>query len=215
MLQKVNKKIKKQVCKLNSVNKASTKDQSSVVAKQITFFLCGFVSILFITKPDEIKSVFRTLRSCRPAEARSLKSLKAEACSLSKKEALAHCFPVSFAKFLRILFLQNTSCGCFWTLSTIHDYFAEIVNYFRRSLFSLKFYHRCFGKVLNTTLKVIRDLFILLTSKELYQKQFFTNFLQNGNFSKVTSSGRILLVRGHSFSSTYAEFREKLTFFTP
>ena len=35
--------------------------------------------------------------------------------TLLKKRLWHRCFPVNFAKFLRIPFLQNTSDGCFWT----------------------------------------------------------------------------------------------------
>ena len=34
--------------------------------------------------------------------------------TLFKRRLWHRCFPVNVAKFLRIPFLQNTSCGCFW-----------------------------------------------------------------------------------------------------
>ena len=39
-----------------------------------------------------------------------------------KKETLARCFPVNFAKFLRTPFLQNTSGGCFSILMRLQDF---------------------------------------------------------------------------------------------
>ena len=39
--------------------------------------------------------------------------VRPQACNFIKKE---RCFPVNFAKFLRQLFSQNTSSGCFWHL---------------------------------------------------------------------------------------------------
>ena len=41
--------------------------------------------------------------------------------NLLKKRLQHGCFPVKFVKFLRTLFLQNTSGGCFWTMSTRHN----------------------------------------------------------------------------------------------
>ena len=40
-----------------------------------------------------------------------------KACKFIKKRLPHRCFPVKFTKFLRTLFFQNTSGGCFW-LST-------------------------------------------------------------------------------------------------
>ena len=40
-------------------------------------------------------------------------------CNFIKKETIWHrCFPVNSAKFLRNIFLQNTSGGCFWMKKT-------------------------------------------------------------------------------------------------
>ena len=36
-----------------------------------------------------------------------------QACNFIKKRLLRKCFPVKFAKFLRTLFLENISGGCF------------------------------------------------------------------------------------------------------
>ena len=45
-----------------------------------------------------------------------------QGCNFIKKR-LNTCFPVS-AKFLRKLFSQNTSCGCFWGIS-VWEYFKD------------------------------------------------------------------------------------------
>ena len=51
-----------------------------------------------------------------------LKKLQPLVCNFIKKKRLWHrCFPVNFAKFLKHVFLQNTSSGCFWNN---HSYYS-------------------------------------------------------------------------------------------
>ena len=40
--------------------------------------------------------------------------VKLQAFFIKKKRQCPRCLSVNFANFLRTLFLQNTSCGCFW-----------------------------------------------------------------------------------------------------
>ena len=49
--------------------------------------------------------------------------------TLFKKRFWRRCFPVDFAKFLRTLFLQNTSGGSFWGFSEHLFYRAPLRNY--------------------------------------------------------------------------------------
>ena len=47
----------------------------------------------------------------------------------AKKGLWHRCFPVNFAKFLRIPFLQNTSGGCFWRYHRLISYiYLDIID---------------------------------------------------------------------------------------
>ena len=61
-----------------------------------------FRSSIFRSSRPEVFCKKSVLKNFRPA-------------TLLKKRLWHRCFPVNFAKFLRIPFLQNTSDGCFWT----------------------------------------------------------------------------------------------------
>ena len=56
--------------------------------------------------------------------------MKLQACSpatLFKKILWRRCFPVDFAKFLRISLLQNTSGECFWKKKGLFSIFSFFV----------------------------------------------------------------------------------------
>ena len=56
------------------------------------------------------------------------------------KNILWHrCFPLNFAKFLRTLFLQNTSSGCFWYV---------FIFYQKKSYVIFAFCYYCFSQLL-------------------------------------------------------------------
>ena len=52
--------------------------------------------------------------------------------TLLKKRLWRRCFPVHFAKFLWTLFLQNTSCDCFWPF--MYVLFWELSLFIKRTV---------------------------------------------------------------------------------
>ena len=65
---------------------------------------------------------------------------KPQVCNFIEKETLAQCFPVNFTKFLRTLFLKNTSGGCFcqwWLFSLLNRWILCMESFVLKILVSL------------------------------------------------------------------------------
>ena len=56
------------------------------------------------------------------------------ACNFTKKRLQQRCFLVKFAKFLRTLFLQNTSSGSSWVLGALTDWRSKLSSYKNQSI---------------------------------------------------------------------------------
>ena len=71
---------------------------------------------------------------------------QSKTCNFIKKETRDRCFPVNFVKFLRNLFLQNTSGGCFWSYEII--FYAIITDHysFNKGLSKCTFSTYYYGK---------------------------------------------------------------------
>ena len=81
---------------------------------------------------------YRKIRSSRPevfcinGVLRNFGKFTGKPVTLLKKRLSHRCFPVNFAKFLRIPFLQNTSGGCFCKIHAceLYNILEQIINKF-------------------------------------------------------------------------------------
>ena len=92
------------------------------------------------------------------------KRCRPEFCNFIKKEALAQCFPMNFAKLFRTPFLHNSSCGCFCRAKKITN-FQNLSKFLKRQLWwkavSVKIVESFLVSVLITPLGTFSNIFYL------------------------------------------------------